>query len=155
MALLAIAALTAIGGVVGFRSVNAAQVVAAKSQPLADLKSLAPFLGPLPDEASLAGVVPGTMVVDRDPFEGSAADPRAMSGAGALVGPKAAGRQQWVVSSILFEDSRRSAIVNNKWVTVGDELGGGARLSAIERKHVVVTDAQGNRHVVPIQDGEQ
>jgi len=59
--------------------------------------------------------------------------------------------QQWVVSSILFEDSKRSAILNNAWVNVGDALAGGARVTAIERKYVIVTDAKGNRQVVPIQ----
>jgi hypothetical protein len=67
--------------------------------------------------------------------------------------PKAGGSQQWVVSSILFEDTKRSAIVNNTWVGVGDPLGGGARVTAIERKYVIVTDANGTRHVVPIRGG--
>ena len=60
----------------------------------------------------------------------------------------------WVVSSILFEGSEKSAIVNNAWVTIGDTLGGGSRLTAVESDHIVVTDAKGVRHKVPIQGGE-
>ena len=139
------------------RGIAAATVVANKPLPSADVQSLTAFLGPLEDSSSLADSRPRTMVGDRDPFV-----PRAR-GVGTAVStssntvsqPAAAGSRQWVVSSILFEDSRRSAIVNNTWVGVGDPLAGGARVTAIERKHIVVTDANGVRHVVPIQGGTQ
>ncbi len=139
------------------RTLTAASATAAKPFPAADFQGLSAFLAPLPDTASLAGARLGTMVVDRDPF-GSAAPlaPASPRRQGATTSRPTPGRsQQWVVSSILFEDSRRSAIVNNSWVTVGDLLGGGARVTAIERKHVVVTDINGTRHVVPIQGGAE
>lgn len=150
---------TAVAAVLGFaalRSVKSALAVAAKPVPAADVQTLTAFLGPLPDSSSLAGVAPGTMVGGRDPFAapGSPASPQVRSAGGISSRPRMVGNQQWIVSSILFEDSRRSAIVNNAWVTVGDPLGGGARLTAIERKHVIVTDANGTRHVVPLQGGE-
>jgi hypothetical protein len=137
------------------RTIARASTTASKPLPTADVQSLTGFLGPLTDSSSLAGVRPGTMVGDRDPF-GSVPSPagtRVSNVSGAVSRPKTAEGRRWVVSSILFEDSRRSAIVNNTWVSVGDPLGGGARVTAIERKHVVVTDANGIRHVVPIQGG--
>ena len=138
-----------------FRVVNGAAAPANKPIPAADLQSVTSYLGPLADSASLAGVGSGTMVGDRDPFGSTTpalGAPIRSSGTPAS-SPTTGGSQQWVVSSILFEASRRSAIVNNAWVSVGDPLGGGARVSAIERKYVIVTDANGNRHVVPIQGG--
>lgn len=154
--LLAVAVASVVLGLAALRSVKSAMAVAAKPVPAADVQTLTAFLGPLPDSASLAGVARGTMVVVRDPFAatGSAAGPQVRIAGGISSRPRTVGDQQWIVSSILFEDSRRSAIVNNAWVTIGDPLGGGARVTAIERKHVIVTDANGMRHVVPLQGGE-
>lgn len=139
------------------RTLSAATVVAAKPLPKADLQTVTAFLGPLPDSTSLAGVAAGFMVEDRDPFGAAtiASNPRVRNTGADSSRPKAAEGRQWVVSSILFEDTKRSAIVNNAWVSVGDPVGGGARLTAIERKHVVVTDANGTRHIVSIQGGER
>jgi len=97
------------------------------------------------------------MVGDRDPFAlPTMPSGTVVRGSGEPASrPKPGGSQQWVVSSILFEESRRSAIVNNAWVNVGDPLGNGARVTAIERKYVIVTDANGTRHVVPIKGGAQ
>jgi hypothetical protein len=154
--LLAVAAMASVAAAaLAMRGVNAAAAVAKRAPPAVDTRGLAAFLGPSPGAASLAGPMRGTMLMDRDPFA-PAGGPAKNPHLGSSVAPssrRAVGSQQWIVSSILFEDSRRSAIVNNAWVTVGDPLGGGARLTAIERKHVVVTDANGNRHVVPIQGG--
>ena len=139
------------------RTIARASTTASRPLPTADVQSLTGFLGPLTDSLSLAGVGPGTMVGDRDPFGSapSSAGSRIANVSGSVSRPKSAEVRQWVVSSILFEDSRRSAIINNTWVSVGDPLSGGARVTAIERKHVVVTDANGIRHVVPIQGGAQ
>jgi hypothetical protein len=139
------------------RVVNAAAAAGSKPLPTADLQSLSAYLAPLPDSGSLADVGRGTMVGDRDPFAATrlASGSVIRSSVDGVSRPKTGGSQQWVVSSILFEESRRSAIVNNAWVGVGDPLGNGARVTAIERKYVIVTDANGNRHVVPIQGGAQ
>lgn len=155
--LIGIAILSMALAAAGVRVVNGASVVAQKALPTTDFQSLTAYLGPLSDSTSLAGVRSGTMVVDRDPF-GSVAQvsSRPARSAGVSVSRPTTGvGRQWVVSSILFEESRRSAIVNNAWVGVGDPLGGGARVTAIERKHVIVTDANGVRHIVPIQGGAQ
>jgi hypothetical protein len=137
------------------RVVNGAAAPVNKPIPAADLQSVTAYLGPLAGSASLAAVGGGIMVGERDPFGSTtpAVSPPARSAGMPVSGPTTGGGQQWVVSSILFEASRRSAIVNNAWVGVGDPLGGGARVTAIERKYVIVTDANGNRHVVPIQGG--
>lgn len=131
---------------------DSAAKVATKPLPAADLEAVSAYLVPLPDSSRLAGVGTGTMVVARDPFGSTTSTPLASGGSvGTTPRPAKGGSQQWVVSSILIEESRRSAIVNNAWVSVGDPLGGGARVTAIERKYVVVTDANGNRHTVPIR----
>jgi hypothetical protein len=132
--------------------VDSAAKVATRPLPTADLEAVSAYLAPLPDSSRLAGVGTGTMVVARDPFGSTASAPLAPGGSMGTPPRPAKGRsQQWVVSSILIEASRRSAIVNDAWVSVGDPLGGGARVTAIERKYVVVTDANGTRHTVPIR----
>jgi hypothetical protein len=149
VALFALAAIAVALGLVASRAVNGVAAVVSKPVPGADLQGLNAFMTPLSDSTSLAGVAAGTMVVASDPFGATAPDvaPGSREAAPTVISG------QWVVSSILFEDSKRSAIVNNAWVNVGDPLEGGARVTAIERKHVVVTDANGIRHVVPIQGG--
>lgn len=155
--LVAIALVAVVGAAAAFRLVDGATAIAEKPVPSTDLRRLNSYLRPLSETSSLAPVAHGTMVGDRDPFAStaSAATPRARASSTTSSLPKADEGQRWVVSSILFEDSRRSAIVNNAWVMVGDPLGLGASLTGIERTHVIVTDAKGNRHVVPIQGGEQ
>jgi hypothetical protein len=63
-------------------------------------------------------------------------------------------KPSWVVSSILFQDSAKSAIVNDAWVSVGDRIVGG-QITAIDRKFVVITDASGARHVVALKERSQ
>ena len=135
------------------RILDAASVTVAKQVPVNDLRSLTAYLAPLPDSASLAVGAFGSMLGEPDPFGAPAPAGRAEAAGVTPSGsaPAKGSSQQWVVSSILFEDSRRSAIVNDAWVNVGDPLDGGARLAAIERKFVVVTDARGNRLTVPLQ----
>jgi hypothetical protein len=140
------------------RAIKTAGVVADRAVPTTGLASLTSFLGPLPDELGRARPTSGTRVMLRDPFAVAApAAPVAVSRGNAVSSstPVKAARQHWVVSTILVEGTRKSAIVNNAWVTVGDSLGGGSRLTAVERDHVVVTDANGVRHVVRIQGGER
>ncbi len=134
------------------RVLNAASTSAAKQVPAADLRSLSAYLAPLPDTASLAIGGFGSMLGRPDPF---GATPPVSRGTASNVVPSVTvadpAGPQWVVSSILFEGSKRSAIVNDAWVSVGDRLAGGARVTVIERKHVVVTDSRGKRQVVPLQ----
>ena len=139
-----------------FRVVSAAVATSDKPVPTADLQALSAYLAPLPDSTTLAVSTNGTMVGESDPFGLTApVVPPAVRGTTGAALPSKPGDRRWVVSSILFEDSRRSAILNDKWVTVGELLDDGARVSAIERKHVVITDAKGNRLVVPFQGGRR
>ena len=150
---LIVVAVTSVGlAVLSFKVLNAAAATAAKPIPVADVQSLSAYLAPLSDSTSLAVSGNGTMVGRSDPFGSTGPVARTPVRSTTPSETKtAAPVQQWVVSSILFENSKRSAIVNNAWVSVGDPLEGGARVAAIERKYVVVTDAKGNRQVVPIR----
>ena len=143
--------------IVAQRMIKAGGEVGTLPLPVADLQSLSPFLGPLRDSSRLAKSVGNdAIVITRDPFAPprvARADAPSRTTVGALV-PTATGVEHWVVSTILFEGPKKSAIVNDAWVTVGDSLGGGSRLTAVERDHIVVTDAKGVRHKVPIQGGE-
>jgi hypothetical protein len=151
--LLAVAISLAALGAGGWRVISGSRKVAARPLPTADLRGISSFLAPLSDTASLAQGEPGTMVVNREPFLAPGGIAQTTRPSPLAVPPKDLVTRGWVVSSILFEDTRRSAIVDNQWVSVGDGLAGGARVTAIERKHVVVTDANGVRHVVPIKGG--
>jgi hypothetical protein len=144
------------------RSIKLARAMAAAPVPDTNLGSLSSFLGPLADSSAVTAGSGRTLVVTRDPFAPAGGmRPRPPLGGSVIPGtaqaPRPAAnepRQRWVVSSILMEGSKKSALVNNAWVTVGDPLGGGSRLAAIERDHVIVTDANGTRHKVPVQGGE-
>src|SRR3954467_3231302 len=152
LALVAVAVGSVGLAVLSFKVLNAAAVTVAKPIPVADIQSLSAYLAPLSDSTSLAVSGNGTMVGQSDPFGPTVPSERTPGRGVAPSGtPMRGAVQRWAVSSILFEGSKRSAIVNNAWVSVGDPLDGGARVAAIERKYVVVTDAKGNRQVVPIQ----
>jgi hypothetical protein len=154
--LFAAALLTAALTLVAWNALGSARALGQKPLPPEDLQSFVPFLAPLPDTSVLAHALAGTIAVPRDPFGATPAarsSTPTKSSAGTTT-PAPEQEQRWVVSTILFEGTKKSAFVNNAWVTVGDPLGGGSRLTAVERDHVVVTDAKGVRHVVPIQGGE-
>lgn len=152
LALIVVAVVSVGLAVLSFKVLNAAAATAARPIPVADVQSLSAYLVPLPDSTSLAVSGNGTMVGQSDPFGPVRPAVRtSVRGSAPSDTTMRAAVQRWVVSSILFEDSKRSAIVNNAWVSVGDPLEGGARVTAIERKYVVVTDAKGNRQVVSIQ----
>jgi hypothetical protein len=153
VALIAVAITSAGLAALSLRILGAAEVTAAKPIPAADVQSLSAYLAPLADTTSLAVSGNGTMVGEQDPFGSPARVVRVPANGASAVTVPLGTSQRWVVSSILFQGSKRSAIVNNSWVSVGDLLAGGARVTAIERKYVVVTDAQGSRQVVSIQDG--
>ncbi len=147
---LAVVAVVSVGlAALSYRALDAASAVAARPVPADDLRRLASYLAPLADTSSLDVPANGSMVGQADPF-GAVSVVSGSSSVRSTV-PKPQPSPRWIVSSILFEKSKRSAIVNDAWVSVGDSLAGGARLAAIERKFVVVTDARGNRVVVPIQ----
>jgi hypothetical protein len=145
------------------RMVKTASAVGETPLPVSGIATISPYLRPSMDTGRLASTPAVGSTIRRDPLSGGIAPPvrdvkrviTTAAAAAATEKPAAVDATQWVVSSILFEATRRSAIVNNAWVTVGDPVGGGGRLSGIERKHVVVTDPNGIQHIVPIRRGEK
>ena len=139
------------------RAIKTGEQIGAFPLPAADLDAISSFLSPLPAPSSGRTPVGNhDIVIERDPFlpAGVASSQvRAATGRGATP-VKPTSKQPWVVSTIMIEGVRRSAIVNDEWVNVGDPLTGGSRLTAVEPDHIVVTDAKGIRHRVPIQGGE-
>lgn len=67
--------------------------------------------------------------------------------------PVAAPEPRWVASAILITQDRRSAVVDDQIVSVGDVLGGGARVVAIEREHVEIVTPAGVRRRLTVQPG--
>lgn len=61
----------------------------------------------------------------------------------------------WVASAILITSDRRSAVVNDEIVSVGDVVPGGARVVAIERDRVVIVTPAGVRRTLTVQPGGQ
>ena len=142
--------------IVALRTITAGREVAAVALPVTDLQSLSPFLGPLRDLSASVKNFTNAAIVARDPFAPTRVarvENPARTTADAHLS-MAGVAEPWIVSSILFDGSRKSAIVNDVWVNVGDTLSGGSHLTAVERDHIVVTDAKGVRHKVPIQGGE-
>lgn len=140
---------------IALRSIASAAALVRVPVATGDLETLAAFTRPLPQAVDLAAASTGSMVVARDPFF-PVRSPAVSIPANSVQRPAetAGGRREaWVVTSILIEGTRRSALMNDAWVSVGDALGAGSRVTAIERDHVVVTDALGARHVLPIQRG--
>lgn len=130
--------------------VREASASGARPVPAPAVSELSDFLAPLPaPTAPVVGAVNRT--ASRDPFRTRAATPKPAPIA--TVARQLTEESEWVVSSILFDGAKRSAIVNDAWVSVGDELENGARVTAIERTHLVVTDMKGIRHTVPIKGG--
>ena len=155
MILLSVALLSAALGILALRAMKSASEIANRPLPTSDMQSIMPFVSPLPATSVLARGNTGTMVVTRDPFApAGVARGRGPSLPTKSLRPTTDEGGHWVVSSILFEGTEKSAIVNNVWVTIGDSLGGGSHLTAVEPDHIVVTDAKGVRHNVRIQGGE-
>jgi hypothetical protein len=119
--------------------------------PITEVDALRPFLSSLRGDSG--GDKGSVVAAARDPFMSSETPATSSFGARRPVATDKR-RDPWVVTTILLDGTRRSAIVNNTWVSVGDPLGDGSRLTAVERDHVVVTDANGIRHKVSIQGGE-
>lgn len=106
--------------------------------------ALAPYLGPVAGStpAFAAADESGAVRRGRDPF--MAAVPQRAP----RIAPPAATRPpepggSWSVSAILITGERRVAVIDERVVAPGDTLDGGARVTAIERDHVVVRDGRG------------
>jgi len=135
------------------RIIASTKLLQRSTPPLADLESLRPYLAPLADSATVRAESAVTAAI-RDPFGATSPAPIVTPGIGARQVTRTSRRTPWVVTTILLDGSRKSAIVNDTWVNLGDSLAGGSRLTAVERDHVVVTDAKGVRHTIALQGGE-
>lgn len=140
--------------VIGQRSLRPPARVGAPAgpAPVAALQPLVPYLAV--DSMRTAGAItaPGPVIIARDPFrsvEPVAVAPRATTDSHVVEAP----RQSLNVSAILISDSRRAAVIDDVIVNLGGELPGGGRLTAVERDHVVVTDAKGARRTININTG--
>jgi hypothetical protein len=152
----AAAAIFVVLWILSLRAIATGQEAAGRALPPGDPAALMPFIVPLGQRSLLAQADSDTMVVQRDPFV-SPTIVRSNRSAATATGANSPTKDEeprWVVAAILVEQSRRSALVNDAWVTIGDPLGGGSHLTAVERDHIIVTDARGVRHIVPIQGGE-
>jgi hypothetical protein len=100
----------------------------------AEWRALQPYLAPV-QHGSYAFDLPDEPHTVRDPFSRPAlrrVDP--------VRAPPAPG---WTVSMIMITDQRRIAVVDQRVVTQGDVLAGGARVAAIHTDHVIVQDPEG------------
>lgn len=64
-----------------------------------------------------------------------------------------AAEQSWVASAILITRDRRSAVIDDEIVAIGDMVRGGARVVAIERDHVDIVTPAGVRRTLTVQPG--
>lgn len=89
----------------------------------------------------------------RDPF-GSSEGPRTLLSSGRSLRGRLSGRSSGLtVNAVLITPSYRAAIINDVLVQLGAALSDGSRLTAVERDHVVLTDAKGARRTIDIKEG--
>jgi hypothetical protein len=140
--------------IVANRVIASTRALQRTAPPLTDVESLQPYLAPLGDQAA-ARNDSAAVVAIRDPFvaPGPVA-PTITTAKTARISSRGTARSPWVVTTVLVEGTRKSAIVNDRWVNLGDSLADGSRLTAVERDHVIVTDAKGVQHRISIQGGE-
>lgn len=123
--------------------------------PVAALQPLVPYLALDSLRTTAVSATPAPVTIARDPFHPSEVESRApkMTVAAAdsrVVEPP---RPSLNVSAILISDSRRAAVIDDVIVNLGGALPGGGHLTAVERDHVVVTDAKGARRTININSG--
>jgi hypothetical protein len=137
--------------ILAVRIISSTKTLQRPVPPLSDVESLRPFLAPLADKG-MVSADSATATATRDPFGTPAPTATIVKSAiSRRPAARAKARSPWIVTTILLEGSRKSAIVNDTWVNLGDSLADGSRLTAVERDHVIVTDAKGVRHTVSIQ----
>jgi hypothetical protein len=153
--LAAAAVIVVLGGVIGRRALSGVAAPAPPPPQTADLDALSKYLAPLASPASTSSdMVEPPIGVQRDPFAAPVAEvvaaPARSDSAPVVVAPAAG---TWTVNAVLITDSYRAAIINDALVTLGNKLSDGARLTAVERDHVVLMDAQGTKRIITVRDG--
>jgi hypothetical protein len=165
---LALIALAAVIGALTWRRfhtpAHVAPVVLAAlpTSPAADLDQLMPYVAPSRESAVEIRRASTPLVLARDPFDESAGPARdvAPRASESIVTHEAAPREtapdtarKWNVTAVLITGSRKAAVINDAVVSLGGRLPGGAQLTEVERDHVVLTDARGERRTIRILDG--
>ena len=154
----AIAALAIVGfGVVEWRALRAPVTPAAAQQvaalpagsDVADVLSYltADTVSPMPAAARASEPI----AVLRDPFGPSDAPRSVLARNGRGIGSVRS--SNWTVNAVLITPSYRAAIINDVLVQLGAALSDGSHLTAVERDHVVLTDAKGARRKIDIKEG--
>ena len=143
----------AIIGVTAWRSLRMSPRAAAPAaSPVADLEPLLPYAAPPADTARVAALTPPTPLISRDPFVAEAPVVVAVQ-SGRPTEPPRAETNAPTLTAVLITQSRRAAVINDVLVDLGSRLGDGTRLTAVERDHVVLTDANGVRRTLTLSDG--
>jgi hypothetical protein len=143
----------AIIGVTAWRSLRASpRSVAPAASPVADLEPLIPYAAPPADTARIAALTPPAPGVSRDPFVSEAPVAVAVQSGQPVEQPRAQTNAP-TLNAVLITQSRRAAVINDVLVELGSRLADGTRLTAVERDHVVLTDANGVRRTLTLSDG--
>jgi len=143
----------AIIAVTAWRSLRMSpRVVAPTASPVADLEPLLPYAAPPADTARVAALTPTAPAAARDPFVVEAPPAVALQSGRPADQPHVETNAP-TVSAVLITQFRRAAVINDVLVDLGGRLADGARLTAVERDHVVLTDANGVRRTLTLSDG--
>lgn len=115
-----------------------------------ELDSLSRYLTPMADSLAASRDTVNAAAFEGDPFEPPAPVHVAPAPRSAVAPAPA---PDWVLSAIFITASRRAAVVNDVLVNIGDRLPGGARVSAIERDHVVIIEPSGTQRRLTLREG--
>lgn len=114
-----------------------------------ELAGLSPYVEPVAGRA-VAYEMLDARDAGRDPFS---VVPLYVTEPGPATVSQAAPDPRWVVSAILITKERRSAVIDDRIVSTGDVVRGGARVVAIERDHVEIVTPSGVRRTLRVQPG--
>lgn len=114
-----------------------------------ELDSLSRYLTPMADSLAASRDTVSAAAFEGDPFQ----PPAPVARVRAPVVVAQAPAPDWVLSAIFITASRRAAVVNDVLVNIGDRLPGGARVSAIERDHVVIVEPSGTERRLTLREG--
>lgn len=143
----------AIIGATAWRSLRMSPRAAAPAaSPVADLEPLLPYAAPPVDTARIAALTPPTPLISRDPFVAEGPAVVAVQ-SGRPAEPARVETNAPTLTAVLITQSRRAAVINDVLIDLGSRLGDGTRLTAVERDHVVLTDANGVRRTLTLSDG--
>ena len=119
--------------------------------PTSDPDAMRPYLRPLSDTVLFRPRRQLVRLPERDPFASRVVVVAVRPDPGPIQPPPAPPpRTEYVLSGILFGANRPIAFINDLSFAVGDRLPGGATLTAIEERRVVITESNGSRRVLTL-----